>query len=339
MKPKISVAMATYNGEKHIVEQLVSIAKQAVIPYEIVVCDDGSADATLSLVKEFAASAPFPVRIYRNETRLGYSINFLKAAGLCQGDWIAFSDQDDVWLPNKLARVSEAIEGCPDNELVLVVHNSLIANSNLEPSGQRLFDLKRDCVVERGQKYAFSLMHGFCIICSSKLVKDMHPTLCSPPDLLGHDGWVCLLAYAVGSTLQISEPLVIWRRHDKAVSRAPKPKNLLGDTKIAISMLDPQHYFSTGTLARKCAASFREISETVCQNDLKDNIVVGEGWLFKLSKNLFLRGNLYKAKNPVEKMKVAGEMLIKNAYFGRRFYSLGWRSLLKDMAFAFGIVG
>src|SRR5664280_13480 len=106
----ISIAMATYNGERFIREQLDSLARQTYLPCELIVSDDGSTDRTLEIVEDFAKSAPFSVRAYRNEQNLGYADNFLKAASLCDGEWIAFCDQDDVWFDNKLARVRQCFD-------------------------------------------------------------------------------------------------------------------------------------------------------------------------------------------------------------------------------------
>src|SRR5690349_15385572 len=107
---RISVAMATYNGAPFLPEQLQSLAAQTLPPFELVVCDDGSTDRTIQILREFATSAPFPVRIHENSERLGFGDNFLKAAALCQGDWIAFCDQDDIWLPHKLETVARHID-------------------------------------------------------------------------------------------------------------------------------------------------------------------------------------------------------------------------------------
>ena len=104
-RPRVSVAMGTYNGERFIRQQLESIAQQTLLPCELVVRDDASTDGTLTIVEEFASHAPFPVRIHKNDVRLGYPDNFMQAAILTNGDWIAFCDQDDFWLPQKLERV------------------------------------------------------------------------------------------------------------------------------------------------------------------------------------------------------------------------------------------
>src|SRR5438309_759094 len=91
----ISVAMATHNGATYLREQLESIRNQSVPPDELIVSDDGSSDATLSIVADFAPTAPFPIRIEQNSHRLGYRANFLKVANLARSDLIAFCDQDD----------------------------------------------------------------------------------------------------------------------------------------------------------------------------------------------------------------------------------------------------
>src|SRR4051794_24013189 len=109
MPVTISVAMATFNGEAFLAEQLDSIARQTQQPMKLVVRDDGSSDGTLSILRRFAEHAPFPVRILPAGPRLGYPDNFLTVADACGGDYVSFCDQDDVWLPQKLQVVAETI--------------------------------------------------------------------------------------------------------------------------------------------------------------------------------------------------------------------------------------
>ena len=97
--------MATYNGEKFLEQQLQSLSKQTRLPAELVICDDTSSDATVDIIKRFSETAPFPVKLVVNEERLGWRGNFLKAASLCVSEYIAYCDQDDIWLPEKLATV------------------------------------------------------------------------------------------------------------------------------------------------------------------------------------------------------------------------------------------
>jgi glycosyltransferase involved in cell wall biosynthesis len=86
----ISIAMATFNGEKFLRDQLNSLSRQTHLPDELVVTDDCSTDQTVTVLKKFQSEAPFVVRLSVNEHRLGYAENFLRAASQCMGDLIAF---------------------------------------------------------------------------------------------------------------------------------------------------------------------------------------------------------------------------------------------------------
>lgn len=127
---KVSVAVATYNGENFIEEQLVSIGEQGYQPSEIVICDDGSSDDTLFICEKFSRKSSFPCLIFRNEKRLGFADNFLRAASLCSGDLIAFCDQDDVWTKDKLARCVAWFQR--SSEIMLVSHNAWVVEENLD---------------------------------------------------------------------------------------------------------------------------------------------------------------------------------------------------------------
>ena len=111
-----SVALCSYNGAKFILEQLDSIAAQTRTPDELVICDDGSCDATIAEVANFASRASFPVRVHVNEAVLGPTKNFERAIALSGGDVIALCDQDDVWHSDKLARFEALLRPRPHSE-------------------------------------------------------------------------------------------------------------------------------------------------------------------------------------------------------------------------------
>src|SRR5574344_1867255 len=115
----ISVALCTYNGEKYIEEQLLSIIHQTEKVDEIVVCDDCSVDNTIKKVEHIAVEHPeitFNIKV--NEQNLGVTKNFEKAIFLCKGDIVFLSDQDDVWNPNKVASIVQWFEKHPDKSTV-----------------------------------------------------------------------------------------------------------------------------------------------------------------------------------------------------------------------------
>lgn len=345
MPARISVAMATYNGEKYLGEQLDSLAQQTVMPCELVVCDDGSTDRTVEIVREFASTAPFPVHIHLNEVNLGYSDNFIKAAGLCQGDWIAFCDQDDVWLPNKFERLMEVIERHPGDELVLIGHTSLIANESLVLSGQKLPDFRRDEYVERASNFGFFCVVGFSMACSAKLVNQIDATLRpkiyrqqaeKPP---GHDQWIGMLANAVGDMAYIAEPLAIWRRHENSLTRPPAPQDFFDDAKEAKTALKADPYLLLGNMAKESGDALNNIAIKVQNDKIERHLKIASKNFHKLARNLFQRGELYTQKHRLKKMIVFASLLKNNAYLGPKFCSFGWKSLMKDAAVTFGILG
>jgi glycosyltransferase involved in cell wall biosynthesis len=97
----VSIALCTYNGEEHIITQLESLINQTHKNIEIIIVDDNSCDNTFNICLLYAKNDS-RIRVYQNEENLGFNLNFAKAMTLCQGEFIAISDQDDIWCLNKI---------------------------------------------------------------------------------------------------------------------------------------------------------------------------------------------------------------------------------------------
>lgn len=104
---KISVVIPAYNSETMIIDCLDSIADQTYKPYEIIVVDDGSTDRTVDLVEGYSR---FPVKLIKSEKNGGGQVARNIGIKAAQGEWIAFNDSDDIWLPDKLSIQKEALE-------------------------------------------------------------------------------------------------------------------------------------------------------------------------------------------------------------------------------------
>ena len=128
----ISIAMATYNGAKYIKEQIDSILNQTIQDIEIVICDDCSQDSTFDILKDYQTNDS-RIRVYKNEDNLGFKKNFEKAISLCHGEYIALSDQDDIWMPNHLELLRKEI-----GSKVLVCGNADLINEEGESLGMTL---------------------------------------------------------------------------------------------------------------------------------------------------------------------------------------------------------
>ena len=214
----ISIAMATYNGERFLEQQLESLSKQTRLPAELVVCDDTSSDATVDIVKRFSETAPFPVKVVVNDERLGWRRNFLKAASLCASEYIAFCDQDDIWLPEKLATVQLHLE---TKRPMLLQHGyRTIDNEGTVISGPITYEQ-----LKQGDPWVHSF--GLNQVFHSSLVEFFDLWEVSEDhlysDKMAHDELVSFLASLLGQAVTIDDVLLYYRQHaNNAVGFIPE---------------------------------------------------------------------------------------------------------------------
>jgi len=215
---RISIALCTYNGERYLQEQLDSYLSQTRHPDELIVCDDRSTDATSNILEHFADAAPFDVKLFVNEHNIGSTRNFEKAIGLCTGDLIFLSDQDDVWLPAKVATIEREFI---NNEAVgLVFTDAELVDDHLRPLGRRLLDVTlssfaRDAL-RRDRAFETLLEHNFVTGATaafrSRYREVLRPTPGGVPNLI-HDAWIALSIANEAPVVFIEEPLIKYRQH------------------------------------------------------------------------------------------------------------------------------
>ncbi len=213
----ISVAMCTYNGELFLEEQLASLRDQTLQPAELIVCDDGSTDRTPAIVEAFAPTAPFPIHLVRNPTNLGSTGNFEQAIRLCRGEAIALCDQDDRWLPEKLARCAAAFEADP--AVAGVFSNALL----MDEAGARLpGDLWQRVGFDTAAQQEFlqdapsylarrDTVTGTAFAFRTAAIQQLLPL---PPEWI-HDGWIAFLLASLAKLRFLPEPLLIYRLHHR----------------------------------------------------------------------------------------------------------------------------
>ena len=218
----VAVAMATLDGERHLVAQLESIARQTLRPAELVVCDDGSTDGTLEILESFAAGAAFPVRVHRNERRLGVGDNFLLAASSCASPLVAFADQDDVWLEGKLARSARALE---EPGVRLCIHACAVVDQELLPFGRAVPDIRRPRIAQPLEPPRWGQAPGMAMTFDRGLLElfpaERRPRAHHEHGRLLHDEWVYGLARLAGRIAFLPDQLVLYRQHGVNVEGAP----------------------------------------------------------------------------------------------------------------------
>lgn len=215
----VSICVATYNGEKYIKEQLDSILCQLNAEDEIIVSDDGSTDETLDIIERFNDSRIKVFKYRQNEQNLAnhYKVtaNFQNALMQAKGDYIFLSDQDDIWLPNKVEKIMQFLQ--QDN---FVHSNAVIADENLNKIGEM-----NDCrPYKKGfWKNLYKSSYLGCTCAFSKKIKNY--VLPFPAKLIGQDYWIGLLSELKFNVVYIQEPLILYRRHDSNVSN-PNEKSV-----------------------------------------------------------------------------------------------------------------
>jgi glycosyltransferase involved in cell wall biosynthesis len=213
--PGVSVALATFNGAKYLAPQLESLARQSKLPDELVISDDGSRDRTVEIARDFAARAPFPVRIVCNERQLGFRDNFMRAVDHCSSDLIAFCDQDDVWEPEKIAVMERLFD---DPNLLLAFHNATL----IDAEGRTICLLYSgsDGIVTSGPltRHPWLVVPGFTQMFRRDLTRfsALHSASRDvdwPDESLAHDRWFYFLASVLGRIAFVRKPLVRYRQH------------------------------------------------------------------------------------------------------------------------------
>lgn len=204
---KISVALAAYKGERYIAEQLNSILCQLGENDEIIVSDDFPAGKTREVVSEIHDKR---IRYIEGQGK-GVVRNFENALNACTGDVIFLSDQDDVWMPDKVQKVLAEIRNGAD----LVLHDAAVTDGSLNVTDPSFF-----AVHGSNASFAKNLIRnsfvGCCMAFTRKVMADSLPF---PNELPMHDWWIALAAMKKGyKTVLLPESLIKWRRHGENVT-------------------------------------------------------------------------------------------------------------------------
>lgn len=335
--PTFSVAMATYNGERHLREQLDSIAAQTLLPCELRIGDDGSTDRTADIIAEFARSAPFPVEFHLNKPRRGYGDSFLETAKRCSGDYIAFCDQDDVWLPHKLERCHEALGRTSGEAPTLVAHAAEIVRADLTRTGRTEPAHPRDKVcgplaraLDWGPLGCTQVFRRE-LVCEIAISKRA-PTILAKVDPYPHDWWIGILGNVLGTTIEIAQPLSLYRRHGATTSDAGAPAPRFSVS--AVRSTGAEHYDRVAWMWRAIAECLDDHASRTRRVEWRERMKSAAGAYEALALAWERRARIHKEAGLVDRVKALVEGLVQPGYFGLGSSSLGTRSLMKDAAVA-----
>ena len=211
----ISVAMTTYNGEQYVKEQLESIRRQTRSVDEIVIVDDGSADSTVDIVREYAREYPeLGIRLEQNNITLGYKKNFYKAISLCQGDITFLCDQDDCWFKNKVEKMCGLLDEHPE---IGVLSSAFVQMDGVGNKGEQKSAYQRNLAEEElvcvpTIDLIFHNISQGCAMAMRREIKDMY--LQHFDETLPHDWSINVLASKTKKCYYWNVPMFFYRIHD-----------------------------------------------------------------------------------------------------------------------------
>lgn len=215
-EPLVSVVICTYNGALYLRDQLESIVNQDYKNLEIIAGDDGSSDDSFNILQEYQTKYS-RFRIYRNEKNMGYNSNFSKACEMSKGEYIAISDQDDIWELNKVSILVAALSSNKENVLVHGI------SARFEEQGKpHLRSLKMVNYI-RGNDirkfYMLNIISGHSMLFHRKLLEKSLPF----PSGVYYDWWLAANACVIGK-IEAVEKILVWHRmHASNATGAAKP--------------------------------------------------------------------------------------------------------------------
>ncbi len=207
---KITVCMATYNGERYLLRQIESILPQLEKSDEIIIVDDASKDNTLSIIAEFADTR---IRLIQNSTNLGVIKSFEISIQHAKGDLIFLCDQDDIWFENKVNRVISAFD---EEDIDILVHDGIIIDNN--------YQVLHQSITEKRLKWGPGVLrnilqnnyHGCFMAFRSNVAQSVLPI---PSHIDMHDMWIGIYGEMLGFKAKfISDKLMYYVRHGGNIS-------------------------------------------------------------------------------------------------------------------------
>lgn len=216
----ISVCLTSFNGSKYIKEQIQSILIQLNDDDELIVSDDSSSDDTINIIKSIQDKR---IKLYENMKFKHYTPNFEFAISKAQGDYIFLSDQDDVWLPDKVEIMLKHLMFYD-----LVVSDCYIVDQNLNIINTSFYNGKYN-----RSGFIRNFIHNHFLGCTlafkKKLLKIILPF---PENILSHESWIGLNAEFFFKTHFIENKLILYRRHENNHSNTLKGSTLSTKQKI-----------------------------------------------------------------------------------------------------------
>lgn len=231
--PLISFVLCTYDGENFLQEQIDSLLKQTYPAIEIIISDDASTDATVSILLKYKTHSA--IKLFFQKINLGPVKNFEFAIQQTSGKFIAFSDQDDIWLPGKIKRMYTMI-----GESYLIYSDSKLINEKGVSLYKNLSDLRQMYSGDKTMGFVFSnVVWGHAMLVNRQLLSFVVPIPLNIP----HDIWMAFRAATLTGIKYLDEPLTKYRQHAATVTKTIAVKAKRGSGKKRYADFKKQLYW------------------------------------------------------------------------------------------------
>ena len=212
---KINIVLSTYNGAKFLAEQIESIQKQTFTDWQLLIRDDGSIDETPQIIKQFVA-ADKRIKFINADKRENFGVikNFFTLVKFEAADYYFFSDQDDVWLPNKMATMLDEAAKHDQAKPLMVYMDLSVVDQNLvvtQPSMIRSQSHHANTTLL--PELTENTVTGGVAMINHALASRWHST----EQIIMHDWYLALLATATGELVYIDQPGELYRQHENNV--------------------------------------------------------------------------------------------------------------------------
>lgn len=266
-RPLVSVAMATYNGEKYLREQLDSICSQTYPNLEVVVSDDCSTDGTVRILDEYRSRPGFQCTV--QPSRAGFIKNFESAIASCRGDYIALADQDDIWEPDKIEALLAGIGG----RSLVYSDARLIDDRGITIAGSLLHASRVAPVT--GHPFRYLVCNACVTGCTALITRDLKDQALPVPDSEPyHDWWLSIAATRLRGIAYVDKPLVRYRQHKNNYAGAYIKRGALRRACARFSRTTREHMRAKNELLLRRTAVFIDSRDTMGLSDGEVNYLI-----------------------------------------------------------------
>jgi hypothetical protein len=224
-RPRVSVCLASHNGERYLQAQMASVLSQLQPGDELLVADDGSSDGTQAVVGSF--NDPRVRWLPHGGARLGVVKNFERVLAVARGEVLFLCDQDDVWLEGKVAQCLQALQGH-----MMVVTDCKLVDGELKVLAESFFAQQGS-----GPGVLKNLWRNSYLGCCMAFRRELLPwALPIPAGVPMHDMWLGLVAQCHGGVQFLAQPLSLYRRHGAVATTTGSPSAKSWRQRVALRL-------------------------------------------------------------------------------------------------------